>query len=404
MKSRMRAPLWLLVLITISGTLAMHMFVPALPDAARTFSAGSGAMQWTISVYIAGLAIGQLVYGPLSDSIGRRPLLILGLALYTIAGLASAIASGLHTLLVARLFQALGGGAGLALGRAIVRDSAQTDEAAGQLALLNLMMTVGPGLAPLLGSALAATCGWRSIFVLLAALGGVTLFFTYRLLPETARPTGTVKLSALTHDYMLLLRSPSYVGLTLGGGCATTSIYAFIAASPFIVSTQLHRPPHEVGIYLGLVIVGVSLGNTCARHLIRKVSLDRMLMIGSALGFFAAFAFMLNVLIGNVTIFSAIGLMFLFAVGVGIAGPLALTKALSTNSAVVGAAAGLYGFTQMVVGALCTYTAGLGQNPALSAAVVLTIATVLGMAGFRLAQSWDRACRRSTDQYADDTP
>lgn len=385
-----KAPIWLLVLITISGTLAMHMFVPALPGAARTLGVSAAAMQLTITVYIAGLAGGQLVYGPLSDSVGRRPMLIIGLALYTLAGFAAAMASGLHALLAARLFQALGGCAGLALGRAIVRDSAPTDEAVGGLALLNLMMMVGPGLAPLLGSALASTLGWRSIFVVLTALGAFTLVCTYRLLPETSRPTGSLKITILVRDYIVLLRSPAFIGFAVGGGCATTSIYAFITAAPFIVSSQLHRPLSEVGLYLGFVIAGMSLGNALTRRLIRDLPVERLLILGNALSVLTALTLLLVVLTRELTVTSVVGLMFLFALGAGVSSPAALTKALSTNAKVVGSAAGLYGFTQMGVGVLCSYAVGFGQSPALAAASVLTTAAVAGQIGFWIALRWNK--------------
>ncbi|MFL5289556.1 MAG: MFS transporter [Rhodopila sp.] len=119
-----RAPLWLLALITFSGTMAMHIFVPALPFAAADLGATPAAVQLTLSFYVAGLALGQLVYGPVSDHFGRRPVLIVGMAVYALAGLAAMLAPTIHTLIAARLFQALGGCAGLVLGRAIVRDTA----------------------------------------------------------------------------------------------------------------------------------------------------------------------------------------------------------------------------------------------------------------------------------------
>ena len=122
-------PMWLLVLITISGTMAMHMFVPALPDAARALGTTAGQMQMAVSIYIIGLAAGQLGYGPLSDALGRRPMLITGLALYALGSVAAAVAPNLGTLLAARLLQALGGCAGLALGRAIVRVTTQAEAA-----------------------------------------------------------------------------------------------------------------------------------------------------------------------------------------------------------------------------------------------------------------------------------
>lgn len=385
-----QAPLWLLVLITISGTLAMHMFVPALPDAARALRVSGTAMQLTISVYIVGLAGGQLAYGPLSDAFGRRPLLLLGLALYTAGGLAAALATDVTVLIAARLFQALGGCAGLALGRAIVRDTSASGEAVRALALMNLMMMIGPGLSPLLGSGLVFLSGWRSVFVLLATLGAATLALTWKMVPETGIPSGSFSLAGLRKDYASLLRSPSFLAYALGGACATTSIYAFIAAAPFIVSEQLHRPVSEVGIYLALLIVGMSLGNALTRKLVRRVGIGRLLLAGNASSVGAALALLLVVLAGQLSVANAVGCMFLFALGAGISSPAALSKALDVDASLVGAAAGLYGFVQMAVGALCTLLAGMGGDPALAAASVLAAAAIFGQAGFRAALGWDR--------------
>ncbi len=237
-----QVPLWLLTLITFSGTMAMHIFVPALPEAARDIGASIGAMQMTVSVYLFGLAVGQLVYGPLSDRLGRRPVLMAGLVLYTITSLTAAFAPNVDALIVIRIFQALGGCAGLVLGRAIIRDTAPPREAARRLALMNLMVTVGPGVAPLIGGALASTLGWRSIFFLLFALGMTNIAFTWRLLPETRVQTSNTGLPTLARNYRRLLGSPAFLGYAFGGGCATTAMYAFIAASPLHLRAPAEPP------------------------------------------------------------------------------------------------------------------------------------------------------------------
>ncbi len=385
---RLRVPLWLLALFTFSGTLGMHIFIPALPAAATDLGAGIGAMQMTVSLYIFGLAVGQLVYGPLSDRFGRRPVLMAGLALYTGAGLAAALAPGVNALIAARLFQALGGCAGLVLGRAIVRDTSVPREAARRLALMNLMVTVGPGLAPLVGGALAATTGWRSIFVLLGALGVANFLFAWRLLPETGPSASRVKASALARDYWGLLRSPAFLGYSIGGGCATTSLYAFIAAAPFIFVTQLHRPATEVGVYLAVLVSGVWLGSILTSRLIATMALGRLLIAANALGVAAAFALLGAALSGHLSVVWIIGAMFVFTVGVGMAAPAALTQAISVNPRVIGSASGLYGFTQMAVGALCTALAGLGPDAALSTGIVLAAASVIGQISFWIALRW----------------
>ena len=207
--------MWLLVLITVSGTMAMHMFAPALPLMAQEFGASPGQAQLTISVYIAGLAVGQLFYGPLSDSFGRRPLLIAGLALYSAGGVLAALAPTVHVLVAARLLQALGGCAGLTLGRAIVRDSSTPDETLKKLATLNLMIMVGPGLSPMLGSLLARGLGWRAVFWLLAGVGMLTLLLAARTLAETGSTRGAFTARTLLADYRRLLTSRRFVCLAL---------------------------------------------------------------------------------------------------------------------------------------------------------------------------------------------
>lgn len=378
-------PLWLLALFTFSGTLGMHIFVPALPSAGAELGAGADVMQWTVSLYIFGLAVGQLGYGPISDRFGRRPTLMGGLALYTIAGLAAALAPTAHALIAARFFQAVGGCAGLVLGRAIVRDTAPPLGAARRLALLNLMVTVGPGAAPIVGGAMASTLGWRSIFFLLTALGLVNAIFASRLLPETGPAKSSLKVSTLARDYWRLLGSPAFLGFAIGGGCATTSMYAFIAYAPFIFGGQLHSSTQDVGIYIAILVSGVWLGSLLMSRLIVAVAMDRLLIGANAMSVAAAFAFLAAVVSSHVTVPIVVGSMFVFTVGAGIASPAALTRAISVNPRIIGSASGLYGFAQMAVGAICTALAGLGRDAALSAAIVLAVAAALAQASFWIA-------------------
>src|SRR3546814_5131555 len=177
--------LWLLVMATASGTLSLHSLFPALPLAARDLSVSEAAIQQTITQYIIGLAIGQLIYGPLSDRFGRRPVPLGGLLLYTIGGIAAWLSPNVWVLIGARIVQALGGCGGLVLGRAIQRDVAEPAEAAARLAILTLIVALGPALAPLLGSFLAVSFGWRAILGLTAALGAGTIVATMLILPET---------------------------------------------------------------------------------------------------------------------------------------------------------------------------------------------------------------------------
>jgi DHA1 family bicyclomycin/chloramphenicol resistance-like MFS transporter len=379
------APLWLLTLITFSGTFAMHIFVPALPDAARSLGASIGEMQLTMSVYIFGLAVGQLAYGPLSDRFGRRPLLVGGLLLYTTAGLAASLVPDVHGLIVARLLQALGGCAGLVIGRAIVRDSALPQEAARRMATMNLMVVIGPGAAPLLGGVLATVLGWRSIFYALTLLGALNLIFALWLLPETRAAHVAPKASSLARNYGRLLTSPAFVGFAIGGGCATTSMYAFLSVSPFIFTHQLGRPDYEAGLYPAILVAGLWLGSVAATRLIPRLPIDKLAVWANVVSVAAALVFLGAVLSNHLTVLLAIGPMFVFGMGAGVASPAALTQAISVNPQVIGSASGLYGFSQMGVGAICTALVGLGSDPALSAAIILATAGVIGQISFWIA-------------------
>ena len=378
-----RVPLWLLASITFSGTVGMYIFVPALPQAAAALGGSAGAMQLAVSLYVLGLALGQPFYGPLADRFGRRPVLVAGLTLYTLAGLLAGLAPDAGTLVIARLFQALGGCAGVVLGRAIVRDTSAPKEAAQRLALLNLMVTAGPGLAPLIGAAVAATAGWRVVLLLLCALGLANLAFTWRLLPETGTSTGQPA-AAILRDYGRLAVSPVFLGYSILGGCMTTAAYAFFSAAPFIFR-DLGRPEHEVGGYLAVLVIGISLGNALASRVIGRSPLDTVLRWSGAVSLAAALALLALVLSGGLTVAGAMGCMFVFTLCTGVGGPAALGQAIGVNPRVVGSASGLYGFVQMTVGAVCSALAGLGAHHALSAALVMAGAALLGQVAFRVA-------------------
>lgn len=383
---RPRAPLWLLASVTFSGTLAMHIFVPALPLAATDLAASPGAMQLTISVYILGLAIGQLLYGPLSDRFGRRPVLLIGLLLYSMAGLVSALAPDVRILVVARLFQAIGGCSGLVLGRAIVRDGVNVDEATRRLAIVSLIVNVGPGLAPLVGAELGTYLGWRSIFFALTALGVINFLITWRLLPETAPRRSAHhearKSSELWSNFQQLITSRAFLGYAIGGGCATTSMYAFISAAPFIFTEQLHQPNEDVGIYLAVIVGALWFGSVVASRVAGRVAVNHQMIGGNLLSVVGAFIFLGVVLFGTLNMPVTIGSMILFTFGVGVSSPPALAEAMSVNPKVIGSASGVYGFTQMTVGAICTSAASLGSTPALGSAVVLAVAGALAQFAF----------------------
>lgn len=381
----LHVPLWPLALITLSGTLAMHMFVPALPVAAHDLATSPALVQMTISVYILALGLGQLVFGPLSDSFGRRPLLLAGLLLFTLGGLAAALAPNVHVLLAARFAQALGGCVGMLLPRAIVRDTSGVDEAVKRLSLMGLMTLVGPGLSPLIGGTVAEAWGWRAVFGVLTCLGAFNLLLAWRLLPETGSPTGRISVAAVLADYRQLLGMRRFVGLAIGGGCATTSTFAFITAAPFIFVHQLHRPVPEVGLYLGIMIIGAFIGNALASQLAGRMENDRLMVGAHQLSLVSALAFVVSLLVWGPQLGVILVLVFLHALGAGLCSPIASVQVVSVVPRLIGSASGLYGCVQMLVGASCAALVTLHPDAALAAACVMLAFSLLGQASFSLA-------------------
>jgi DHA1 family bicyclomycin/chloramphenicol resistance-like MFS transporter len=382
-------PLWLLGLFTFTGPVGMHIFVPALPAAGKDLHATPAALELTISLYILGLAVGQLVYGPASDRFGRRPALLVGLSIFTIASVAALFAPDTHTLVIARFFQALGGCSGLALARAIIRDTSQAHEAARHLALTNLLVTAGPAVAPLIGAALSSFWGWRTILMFLSALGAANFVLAWRILPETRPEARLASASRYARDYFGLIRSRQFLGYAVGGACATTSLYAFIACAPFIFVDRLHVPSASVGVYLALLVSGLWLGSLLASRLIGRFSLVRFLVAANGLSVAAAAAFLAMVIADRATLIGIVGTMFAFSVGVGAAAPAALVQAISVNPRVTGTASGLYGSIQMAVGAALVALVGLGAKPALASASLLLASGVVAQASFWLARRED---------------
>jgi DHA1 family bicyclomycin/chloramphenicol resistance-like MFS transporter len=377
-----------LAAIACSGTLAMHMFVPALPAVVRELDTTPAAAQLTLTVYLIGIAAGQLIYGPLSDRFGRRPVLIASLAVFFVASLMAAFAPDIQWLIVARIAQALGACGGLVLGRAMARDGATPEQAARQLALLVMVMTASPAIAPLLGSTVTTILGWRGIFGLLGATAAALLLLTVISLPETSHERAPLPdARALFGVYRRLLQRPDFRAYAIGGAGMSTSIYAFLSASPFLFTELLHRPASEVGLYYMAVVAGITLGSWLASRLTVRLGIRGLLHAGAGLGMAGAGGLVALGLFHSLTVADVLVPMSLFALGAGITSPVATSRAISVDPQRIGAAAGLYGCLQMAFGALCTLLAGLWHDgSALPVAVILLASASVAQIAFCLVR------------------
>jgi MFS transporter, DHA1 family, multidrug resistance protein len=374
-----RAAFWVLVAVTATDTLAIHILVPVLPLAAADFGVSRGTIQLAVTLYLFGIAGGQLLHGPVSDKFGRRPTLLVSLCLYIVASAVAGWASGIASLLIARIGQAVDGCGGLMLGRAIVRDSAAAGQAASRMALLTMVQSLAPGIGPAAGGFLGARFGWRSIFVARVGLGVVTSGGVWLALPETATSRRIAGSGRMLGSYLSLLRSRSFRGYMFGGAFTSTSFYAYLTAWPFILTPMLHRPATEVGLYYLAVMGGVPIGSFASSRLASRERLTVLLRATSAIAVLGAVLFFVAAATGMLNLATVLGPMILFSIGVGASGPVAITSAISADPQMIGAASGLYGFTQMANGALCTLAVGIfPANPALSAASVLLAGILFG--------------------------
>lgn len=367
----------LLIAVTMTGTIALHIFIPALPAAARELGTTPSAIQLTITLYLIGLAAGQLVYGPISDRFGRRPTLLASLSLYLAGFLLAIPATTIGWLVAARVVQSIGACGALVLGRAMVRDVSTNEDAAKKLAVLIACMTLTPTLAPGLGGLIDAWFGWRAIFVVLAVVVGILTLLVVLTLPETnLRPVASSGMASVLAGYRRLLRSGKFRRYLLAGSCSGTSVYAFLAVAPFLYIDVLHRSAQEVGLYCVIVSVGMAAGAALVRLLVGRIEIRRGARLGNAVSLVAACLLLAVSASGELSVATLTGIMLLYALGTGIGGPNMVAGAMGVDPDAAGSASGLYGFSQMAIGALATLAVGLWHDgSAIPLAVVLIAAS-----------------------------
>ena len=360
-----RPPYVILVAISAVGPLALNIFVPSMPGLQSEFGVSYGVVQLTLTLYIIGMAVCQLAYGPLSDRFGRRPVLLAGMALFVVASLLAAFATSIAMLIAARLLQAIGGASGLVLSRAIVRDLYDRDRSASVLGYITMAFVVAPMLAPTVGGLLDQVAGWRSIFVLLALLGAVALAATWHKLPETNRNLApSIRLAGLASGYMSLLRMPSFLayGFTLGFSSAV--FFAFVAGAPYVMVVVLGFQPLDYGLWFIMVSLGYMFGNFLSGRYSQRLGTDRMVTIGNLFTLAAGLAGLAFVMAGAISPLTLFLPMLLAALGNGLTIPNATAGAISVNASMVGTAAGLAGFLQMGIGAGSAQLVGILQDGA----------------------------------------
>jgi DHA1 family bicyclomycin/chloramphenicol resistance-like MFS transporter len=351
-----------LALLTALGPLSTDMYLPSLPAIAAGLGATTAQTQLTLSAFLLGFAAGQFFYGPISDRVGRKPVLLFGIGLFTLASLICALSPNIETLIGARFLQALGASGPIVLGRAIVRDFYEGPRAGKELSRMGTIMGVVPAAAPILGGVIERFTGWRVTFAFMI-LFGVALAATISLrMPESIRRKSETPISfaAILRGFKVLLGHAgyrTYVGLsmlTYGG------LFAFISGSSFVLQKIYGLDELAFAFSFTFVVIGFMSGTMLAQHLVGRYGLDGTIQLGVTCLALGGAIMLALVLLGVPSSLSISAPMAIYGVGVGLTMPQSMASALMPFPDRAGAASSLLGICQMTFAAIVGIL--LGRN------------------------------------------
>ncbi|WP_137922190.1 multidrug effflux MFS transporter [Hydrogenophaga sp. 2FB] len=343
----------ILGLLSAIGPFAIDMYLPALPDIGRSLGAEVGAVQFSLTAFFLSLGVGQLLYGPVSDMVGRKPPLYFGLVLFTLASVGCALATDIETLVALRFLQGLGAAAGMAIPRAVVRDLHTGADAARLMSLLMLVFSVSPILAPLVGSGVIALTGWRGVFwaVALASVAGLAL--VYGALKETRSEAERVEssLGSALRAYGVLLRDWHYLGLVGIGATAMAGFFVYLAGSPFVLINHYGLTPTQYSLAFSLNAVAFIGASQFTGVLGQRFGLVRLVKFAATASGLTMAVLLGYYLLGGDELAVLMVLYFIASAFMGLVIPTASVLALEKHGAIAGTASALMGTLQMLLGA-----------------------------------------------------
>lgn len=373
-------------LLSAIGPFAIDMYLPALPAIGASLRADIGAVQMSLTVFFLALGIGQLLYGPVSDMVGRKPPLYFGLAIFVAASIGCALATSVDTLVALRFIQGLGAAAGMAIPRAVVRDLHTGTDAARLMSLLMLVFSVSPILAPLAGSGVIALSSWRGVFWVVAVAGLAGIVLLASVLQETRGREARLDSSfgGALRAYWLLLRDPHYLGLVFIGSFAMGGFFVYLANSSFVFIDHYGFSPTQYSLAFGVNAAGFIGASQFTGMLGERMGLVPLVKRAVLACGMVMVALMAYFLAGGDNVWVLIGMYFLASAFMGFVIPTTGVLALEEHGAIAGTASALMGTLQMLTGAVLMATIAIFTNGS-------PIAMVSGMtlgAGIALVLTW----------------
>ena len=354
----------ILGLLTAIGPLSIDMYLPAFPDIARGLHTSVSSVMLSLSSFFIGISVGQLIYGPLLERFGRKKPLYFGLLLYALSSAACATAVTVDTLIIFRLFQALGGCVGMVAARAMVRDLFDVKDNAKVFSTLMLVVAISPIIAPTLGGYITSLFGWRYIFGVLIVVIFFIIAGIYFLLPESKKPdtSFSLKPSSIVKSYTSIIKNPQFGVYTFTGAVAYSGLYAYISGSPYVFMI-LFKVSENYYSWIFAIIAGGLIGSSQLNNfLLRRFSSENIikivLYIQNGVGIILAATSMF----GLNNLYVTVILIFMFLCCQGFIFPNASALSMAPFSQNAGSASALMGFIQMSIGAVMSAMVSVLQN------------------------------------------
>ena len=363
-----RYTIWLIIVLTMTSTLSLHIITPIIPAFEHIFETNSTYVQFSITIYLIGLVVGQVFFGDISEKLGRKPALLFGLLIYITGIILVFFSSSILFFNFSRFIQAFGASSCLVIGRAMIREISNDNQASRRLSILSAVMSLTPALSPFIGSYIYVFFGWKMIFYAILIILIILTILAYKKLPETLVLQQVKNKNFLKNKYFIIF--------VLVGSINSTSIYGLLTAVPFIFTNKFQISFDKIGSICLFVVLGVSLGSFISNLLIVKINNIKLITLGLIINIVSSISMIIfsYILMLDLYVF----LLVLYSLGVGIVTPNAISLIMKEGINSASSASSIYGVIQMSLGVIITLIVSLLDNSTeLALSLLFLIASTL---------------------------